>query len=104
MNYSASRVFEKYSDMTVRKSPSYIVHDGSAKGFVGAMRGAYEVISSKKLLYFLTAFGSALGITAITTLSILKGYSLLSANACIGFLCIWNIFVYILTKLRKIVF
>lgn len=104
MNYSASRVFEKYSDMTVHKSPSYIVHDGSAKGFIGAMRGAYNIISSKKILYFLSAFGSALGICAIVILSVLKGYSQLTATACAAFLSIWNLFVYIITKLQKLGF
>lgn len=104
MNYSAARVFEKYSDMTVQKSPCYIIHDGSAKSFIGAVRGAYSTSSGKKLLYFLTSFGSALGIFAVALMCILGGFNQLTATACTVFLGIWNIFVYIISKLQKIGF
>ena len=39
MTSANARVFEKYSDMVVEKSPAYTVHDGSALGFISAIRG-----------------------------------------------------------------
>ena len=104
MNYSATRVFEKYSDMTVQKSPCYIIHDGSAKSFIGAVRGAFSTGSCKKLIYFLTSFGSALGIFAVVLMCILGGFNQLTSTACTVFLGIWNIFVYIISKLQKLSF
>lgn len=104
MNYSATRVFEKYSDMTVQKSPCYIIHDGSAKSFIGAVRGAFSTGSCKKLIYFLTSFGSALGIFAVVLMCILGGFNQLTSTACTVFLGIWNIFVYIISKLQKLNF
>lgn len=104
MNYSASRVYEKYSDMTVQKSPCYIIHDGSAKSFIGAVRGAFSTSSCKKLIYFLTSFGSALGIFAVVLMCILGGFNQLTSTACTVFLGIWNLFVYIISKIQKLGF
>lgn len=104
MNYSASRVYEKYSDMTVQKSPCYIIHDGSAKSFIGAVRGAFSTSSCKKLIYFLTSFGSALGIFAVVLMCILGGFNQLTSTACTVFLSIWNLFVYIISKIQKLGF
>ena len=104
MNYSASRVYEKYSDMTVQKSPCYIIHDGSAKSFIGAVRGAFSTSSCKKLIYFLTGFGSALGTFAVVLMCILGGFNQLTSTACTVFLGIWNLFVYIISKIQKLGF
>ncbi len=101
MNSSSARVFDKYSNLEVEKSPSYIVHDGTALGFVSAMRGAGVATSSKKLISFLTCFGVGLGFFAVALLSIIKGYSQISTLNIISFQFIWNIFVLIISKLRR---
>lgn len=101
MNSSSARVFDKYSNMTVEKSPSYIVHDGSALGFVSAMRGAGVAISSKNVISFLVSFGSALGFAIIALLSLIRGYSQISIISIMGFQIIWNLFIFIIGKFRR---
>lgn len=102
MNSSAARVYEKYSNMTVEKSPAYVVHDGSALGFISAMRGAGLAISAKKVISFLVTFGSALGFLAIALLALIKGYSQITATNIIGFQVVWGAFMLITGKLRRV--
>lgn len=100
MNYSATRVYEKYSDMTVEKSPAYVLHNGSALGFVSAMRGAEITVGLKYVLSFLITFGSALGFMTVALLSILGTYTQLSAVNIIAFQIIWTVFVALISKIR----
>ncbi len=100
MNYSATRVYEKYSDMTVEKSPAYVLHNGSALGFVSAMRGAEITVGLKYVLSFLIAFGSALGFLTVALLSVLGTYTELSAGNIIAFQIIWTVFVTLISKIR----
>lgn len=102
MNSSAARVYEKYSNMTVEKSPAYIVHDGTAIGFISAMRAAGLAISAKKVISFLVTFGSALGFLAIALLALIKGYSQITAMNIIGFQIVWNAFMLIVGKIRRV--
>lgn len=104
MNGQAARVFEKYSDMEVERSPAYVVHTGTAKGYISAMRGALTVLSQRKLVSFLVTFGCVLGFFAIAVLSLIKGYSQITNTAIIGCWSIWNIFVMIISKLKHIGF
>ncbi|MBR0413241.1 MAG: hypothetical protein IJI47_06730 [Eubacterium sp.] len=100
MNYSATRVYEKYSNMHVAKSPAYVVHDGSAMGFVSAMRAAEIIRSSANLISFLTYFGSAIGFALIALLSVLEAFHSITAVNMIIFQAIWNVFVLMLTKIK----
>lgn len=100
MNYSATRVYEKYSNMYVEKSPAYVVHNGSALGFVSAMRGAEIAVGLKYVLSFLIAFGSAIGFAITALLSILGTYAELSAFSIIAFQVIWTAFVSLVAKIR----
>ncbi|MFR5876215.1 MAG: hypothetical protein ACLUFN_06970 [Eubacterium sp.] len=100
MNYSAARVYDKYSGMTVEKSPAYVVHNGSALGFVSAMRGAGIIVSSKNLISFLLYFGSAIGFAVISMLSVLGAYNQLSAFSIIIFQLVWSVFIAAISKLR----
>ncbi|MBR3148770.1 MAG: hypothetical protein IKF64_01245 [Eubacterium sp.] len=100
MNYSAARVYDKYSNMNVEKSPAYIVHDGTAMGFVSAMRSADIVMGGKKIITFLTFFGSAIGFATIALLSVLEAFSGITAVNIILFIAIWNSFILVLNKLR----
>ncbi len=102
MNPSSAMVFEKYSNMHVEKSPSYVVHNGTALGFVSAMRASEIIISQKRLISFLSCFGAALGFGAVALLAILGAYSQLSALGVILFQIIWNLFVLLISKLRGI--
>ena len=102
MNYSAARVYDKYSNMHVEKSPSYVVHDGSAMGFVSAMHAAELIMSSGRLINFLTCFGSAIGFAIIALLSVLESYQSITAVNIILFQIIWNVFIYILNKIKGI--
>ena len=104
MNRQASRVFEKYSDMQVEKSPAYVVHNGTAKGLISAMRGALTVVSTKNSVSFLTCFGCILGLVTVAGLALMQWYSQISCTAIIGCQAIWTAFTVIVSKLRKIGF
>lgn len=102
MNYSAARVYDKYSGLTVEKSPAYVVHNGTALGFVSAMRGAGIIASSKNLISFLLYFCSAIGFAAAAMLSVMGSYNQLTAFNIIIFQLIWSLFVAVISKLRGI--
>lgn len=100
MNYSAARVYDKYSGMVVEKSPAYVIHDGSALGFVSAMHGAEIIVSTKHLLNFLLSFGAAIGFIVIALLAVIGTYAQISAFGIIAFQTIWTVFMMIVAKLR----
>lgn len=102
MNASSGRVFEKYSDMHVGKSPAHVVHDGSAKGFISAMQGAESLIETKGMLSVLIAFGSAIGFGVVMLLAIVGGYNQMTPQNVLIFQGVWSLFVLLLTKLKRI--
>lgn len=104
MNRQAARVFEKYSDMQVEKSPAYVVHNGTAKGLVSSMRGALTVNGTKRIIAFLTTFGSTLGFATVATLGIVGWYSQVTDAAIIVSQIVWSAFVLAVSKLRRIGF
>lgn len=104
MNRQAARVFEKYSDMQVEKSPAYVVHNGTAKGLVSSMRGALTVNGTKRIIAFLTTFGSTLGFATVATLGIVGWYSQITDAAIIVSQIVWSAFVLAVSKLRRIGF
>lgn len=104
MNRQAARVFEKYSDMQVEKSPAYVVHNGTAKGLISSMRGALTVNGTKRIIAFLTTFGSTLGFATVATLGIVGWYSQITDAAIIVSQIVWNAFVLTVSKLRRIGF
>lgn len=104
MNRQAARVFEKYSDMQVEKSPAYVVHNGTAKGLISSMRGALTVNSTKRIIAFLTTFGSTLGFATVATLGIVGWYSQITDAAIIVSQIVWSAFVLAVSKLRRIGF
>lgn len=104
MSYPGARVYSKYSEMRVEKSPSYLIHNGEAKSLLAGIRGAISIVKTRKLINFLTVFGCVLGFAAVVFMCIIKGYSQLTAMAVVGFGVIWNIFVYIASKIHRIGF
>ena len=62
MNSASGRVFEKYSDLHVEKSPADAVHDGSALGFISVMRGAETLEDMQTVLAVLISFGVSVAI------------------------------------------
>ncbi len=100
MNYSAARVYDKYSNLDVETSPAYVVHSGTALGLVSAMRGAGILVSARGLTAFLLTFGSVLGFAGIALLSAFGAFGEISALAIIVYQVIWTVFMYIVTKLR----
>lgn len=101
MTSSNARVFEKYSDMVVEKSPAYTVHDGSALGFISAIRGSENLIGTENMLSVLVSFGSAIGFGVVALLGLLNGMSQINAINVIIFQMIWSIFVLIISKIRR---
>lgn len=99
MNASAARAFEKYSALEVEKSPAYVVHDGSAIGLIGAMRGAEIIVGSRGLISFLCAFGCLFGFAAIAALSFIKADQL-SALGIMIYQSVWTCFMYAVMKLK----
>lgn len=104
MNRQAARVFEKYSDMQVEKSPAYVVHNGTAKGLISSMRGALTVNGTKRIIAFLTTFGSTLGFATVAILGIVGWYSQITDTAIIVSQIVWGAFVLAVSKLRRIGF
>lgn len=104
MNYSAARVYDKYAGQTVEKSPAYVVHNGTALGFVSAMHGAEVIVSTRGLISFLLSFGAIIGFGVVAMLSIMGAFAQINAFSLIAFQLIWSAFVIIITKLRGLGF
>lgn len=102
MSSSNGRAFDKYSQMCVEKSPAYVVHNGSALGFVSAMNGAENIEETRRILSVLISFGCAIGFGVVTMLGIIKGYNQLNAVNVVLFQALWGIFVVIVSKLKRL--
>ncbi|MCM1114295.1 MAG: hypothetical protein NC397_02230 [Clostridium sp.] len=102
MNSSNARVFEKYSDMCVEKSPAYIVHNGSALGFVSSMAAAENLGETKKLLGVLVSFGAILGFVLVAMLGFLEGISQITPVNIVIFQAVWCIFVQIVSRIKRL--
>lgn len=104
MNYPAARVYSKYSQISVEKSPSYLIHSAQASSLLAGIRGAMSIVKTKNLIKFLTIFGCILGFCAVAFMSAIKGFSQLNAMAVVGYGVIWNVFVFIASKIHRIGF
>lgn len=102
MNSSNGRAFEKYSDMYVEKSPAYVVHNGSALGFVSAMSAAENLQETRKILSVLISFGCAIGFGVVALLGAVEGYSQLGAVSVVAFQAVWCIFMEIVSKIKRL--
>lgn len=101
MTSSNARIFEKYSNMVVEKSPAYTVHNGTALGFISAVRGSESLVSLENSLSVLVSFGSSIGFGVAALLGFLNGMSQLNALNVIIFQSVWSIFVLIISKIRR---
>ncbi|MDD6727932.1 MAG: hypothetical protein PUE08_01755 [Eubacteriales bacterium] len=102
MSSSNGRAFEKYSDMYVEKSPAYVLHNGTALGFVSAMGAAENIQDTRRLLSVLISFGCAVGFGVVALLGAVGGYSQLSALSVVAFQAVWCIFMEIVSKLKRL--
>lgn len=101
MTASNARTFDKYSGVTVEKSPAYTVHNGTALGFISAIRGSETLVNVESLLSILVSFGSAIGFGVVALLAFVDGLGQLSALSVIIFQSIWSIFVLLISKIRR---
>ncbi len=101
MTSSNARTFEKYSGVTVEKSPAYTVHNGTALGFISAVRGSEVLVNIESMLSILVSFGSAIGFGVVALLGFVDGLSQLNSLSVIIFQAIWSIFVILISKIRK---
>lgn len=102
MNAASGRVFEKYSDLHVNKSPAHAVHDGSCLGFISAMRGAEALEDMRSVLSVLVSFGSVIGFGVIALLALIGGYNQLTVGNVLIFQCVWSLFVLFVTKMKRL--
>lgn len=102
MNSSNGRAFEKYSNLFAEKSPAYIVHNGSALGFVSAVSAAEDLQETRKLIGVLTSFGSAIGLGVVGLLAFTGGIDQLDAIKVALFQAAWCIFVNLLAKIKSL--
>lgn len=58
---------------------AYIVHNGSALGFVSAVSAAEDLQETRKLIGVLTSFGSAIGLGVVGLLAFTGGIDQLDA-------------------------
>lgn len=98
---SNARTFEKYSDQCVETSPAYIVHDGSALGFVSAMDAAENLEETRKLLSVLISFGSIIGLGVTLLLGFMGGLTQLNAINITVFQFLWCILVRIVSIIKR---
>ena len=98
---SNARVFEKYSDTVVEKSPAYVVHNGSALGFISAVRSSENLVNTESMLSVLVSFGSAIGFGIVALLGVLNGINQLNVFNVIIFQSVWSIFVLLISKIRR---
>ena len=98
-----ARTFEKYSDKCVEKSPAYIIHDGSALGFVSAMEAAESITDVRKLLSIIISFGCAIGLGITVLLGIVNGLSQLNAINVTMFQLVYCLAVRAISKLKKFI-
>ena len=102
MTAANGRAFEKYSNMCVEKSPAYVVHNGSALGFVTAMSAAENLEETRRILSVLISFGSAIGFGVVILFGIIGGASQLGAVNILLFQFLWCIFVEIVSKIKRL--
>lgn len=102
MNSSSGRVFEKYSDLHVEKSPADAVHDGSALGFISVMRGAEALEDMQTVLAVLISFGCIIGFAVVTLLAVIGGFSQLTTLNILIFQGVWSLFVLLITRLKRL--
>lgn len=101
MTASNGRIFEKYSDMAVEKSPAYAVHNSTAIGFISTVLGADKLVSAQKYISVLASFGCAIGFGMAALLAFIDGVSHLGAMNIIIFQAIWSAFVLLLSGIRR---
>ncbi len=102
MNAASGRVYSKYSDLSVATSPAYIVHNGTALGFVSAMKSADSLMSVSRLISVLVSFGSAVGFGIAALLSLLGGFSQIGALPVVVFQALWGLFVLLISKIKRL--
>lgn len=102
MNSSNARVFEKYSKMCVEKSPAYIVHNGSALGFVSAMAAAENISDTRNILSVIISFGCAVGFVLTAMLGFMEGLNQLNPCNIVIFQLVWCAFTMLVTKIKRI--
>jgi hypothetical protein len=101
MAASNGRIFEKYSDMAVEKSPAYAVHNSTAIGFISTVLGADKLVSAHKYISVLISFGCAIGFGMAALLAFINGLSHLGAMNIIIFQAIWGAFVLLVSGIRR---
>lgn len=101
MASSNARIFEKYSQTVVEKSPAYTVHNGTALGFISGVRGCETLVAVESLLSVLISFGSAIGFGVVALLGFMNGMSQINALNIVVFQAVWSIFVLIISKIRR---
>lgn len=101
MTSANARTFEKYSSAVVEKSPAYTVHNGTALGFISAIRGSEVLVNIESILSVLVSFGSAIGFGVVALLTVVDGLSQLNALNVLIFQGIWSIFVLLVSKIRR---
>lgn len=101
MTAANARIFEKYSDITVDKSPAYTVHNGTTLGFLSAIRASENLVSLENMISVLTVFGSAIGFGVVALLGILDGMSQVNAVNVIIFQSIWSILLLLISKFKR---
>ncbi len=101
MNSSNARTFDKYSSVSVEKSPAYTVYNGTLLGLISAIRGSETIVNVESVLSVLISFGSAIGFGVVALLAFVDGLNHLNPLNVIIFQSIWSIFVLIISKIRK---
>ncbi len=102
MTASNGRSFEKYSGAVAEKSPAYAIHNGTTRAFISTMLGADKIVVTEKIISTLVSFGCAIGFGVSVLLAFSNGLSQLSDMNILIFQLFWTVFIFLITKLRKI--
>ena len=102
MTSSNARVFEKYSKMKVEKSPAYTMHNGTALGFISAIRGAECVVQTETLISILVSIGSSAGFIINGLLALFGTGDPMNGINLLLFQVLWCVLILIITKLKRL--
>lgn len=97
----SGRIYEKYSAHSVETYPAYIIHNGTANGFISAMYASDVLGGIKNMLNIVQAFGAVLGLGLASVFALFGGLSQMGPLTVVLYQSIWGLLVLALSKYKK---
>lgn len=101
LSSASGRIYEKYSERSVPAYPAYIVHNGTANGFISAMYASDVLSGVKNLLSIVQIFGIILGLGLAAVFAISGSLSQIGALRVVLFQAVWSVLVLLFSRYKK---